>query len=174
LEKRADPSRLTHASNEEGSFMQPRASTLIRRSRRDFTAPGRAAAVALAGGLFFADLPAQAQGQSQRKPAAEQSGVRVADIAGRYIFLREEGSDTGCMVTLHQQPRGRGAYRAQLAPACRDNGLVIFDPVRWSVDRGRIALQARKGHRILFERDASGDWRRSDQTKARPLSLRRI
>jgi len=153
--------------------MQPMASTPIRRPRRDFAAPGRAAAVALAGGLFFADLPAQAQGQSQRKPAAEQSGGRVADIAGRYIFLREEDRDTGCMVTLHEQARGGGAYRAQLAPACRDNGLVIFDPVRWSIDRGRIALQARKGHKVLFERDASGVWRRADQ-KAKPLAMRRI
>ena len=79
---------------------------------------------------------------------------------------------------LAAQEGGRIAaqeYRAQLAPACRDNGIVVFDPLGWTVDRGHIALQARKGHKMQMERDANGVWRRmGGDPKARPLSLRRI
>ena len=118
-------------------------------------------------------LAQQSQRQSQRAPA--QQGPRVGEIAGRYAVLREDDKDTLCMVTLSEAARGRGMYRAQLAPACRDNGVVIFDPLGWTIDRGRIALQARKGHKMLMERDENGVWRRAaGDPKARPLSLRRI
>ncbi len=90
--------------------------------------------------------------------------------AGRYAILRAENRDTGCMLTLETQPRA-GGYKAQLAPACRDNGMVIFDPIAWSLERGRLALTARKGHKTHFERQQDGTWRR-DAKEGKELSLK--
>ncbi|MDB5543940.1 MAG: hypothetical protein JWO64_1089 [Hyphomicrobiales bacterium] len=87
--------------------------------------------------------------------------------AGRYAPLREAGKDTGCMITLE------AAGRAQLAPACRDQGLVVFDPVNWRLEQGRLALTARKGHKVYFERQADGSWLR-DPKEGKALALRPI
>ena len=92
------------------------------------------------------------------------------DAAGRYAVLRAEDKDTGCMLTLEQRPAA-GGFKAQLAPACRDNGLVVFDPVAWSLDHGRLSLVARKGHKAHFDREAGGVWRR-DSKEGKALSLR--
>ncbi len=81
------------------------------------------------------------------------SALAAGEVAGRYAVLRDD-KDTGCMLTL------QGGGRAQLAPACRDNGIVVFDPVKWTLDRGRLALTARAGHKAHFERDTAGVWRR--------------
>jgi hypothetical protein len=94
----------------------------------------------------------------------------TSGAAGRYAILRAENKDTGCMLTLDTQPRA-GGFKAQLAPACRDNGMVIFDPVSWSLERGRLALTARKGHKTHFERQEDGIWRR-DAKEGKELSLR--
>ncbi len=83
--------------------------------------------------------------------ASAQTSPRAGEVAGRYSILRAEDKDTGCMLTLDTRGRGPGGFKAQLAPACRDNGVVIFDPVGWSLDRGRLALVARKGHKTYFE-----------------------
>ena len=93
-----------------------------------------------------------------------------ADVAGRYAVLRAEDKDTGCMLTLEPRP-AKGGLKAQLAPACRDNGLVVFDPVAWSLDHGRLTLTARKGHKAHFDREAGGVWRR-DAKEGKALSLR--
>lgn len=115
----------------------------------------------------------QTQRQPQRAPT--QQGPRINEVVGRYAVLREDDKDTLCMVTLSEAPRGKGYLRAQLAPACRDNGVVIFDPIAWTIDRqGHISLQARKGHKMGMERDANGVWRRMGDAKVRPLSLKRI
>ncbi|QGM46297.1 AprI/Inh family metalloprotease inhibitor [Methylocystis heyeri] len=95
---------------------------------------------------------------------------RANGAAGRYSILRAEDKDTGCMLTLDTQPRA-GGFKAQLAPACRDNGMVIFDPVSWSLERGRLALTARKGHKTHFERQDDGIWRR-DVKEGKALSLK--
>jgi Protease inhibitor Inh len=87
------------------------------------------------------------------------SAFAAPDASGRYAVLRDD-RDTGCMLTLDSRARGPGGFRAQLAPACRDNGIVIFDPVGWALDRGRLVLTARKGHKAHFERDDAGVWRR--------------
>jgi hypothetical protein len=92
------------------------------------------------------------------------------DTAGRYSVLRAEDKDTGCMLTLEQRPAS-GGFKAQLAPACRDNGLVIFDPVAWNLDHGRLSLTARKGHKIHFDRQPNGVWVR-DPKEGKALSLR--
>ena len=125
--------------------------------------------------IVLAQQTAPAQPQRQPQRAAPAPNPRIGEIAGRYAVLREEGKDTLCMVTLYDTARGAGYHRAQLAPACRDNGIVIFDPVAWTIDRqGHISLQARKGHKMVLERDANGVWQRLGDPKARPLALRRI
>lgn len=96
--------------------------------------------------------------------------TRAADVAGRYAVLRDGGKDTGCMVTLSPNPRGKG-FRAQLAPACRDQGIVVFDPVGWWLERGKLHLQARKGHNIALDYEAEGVWMRDGE---RPLGLKKI
>ena len=93
-----------------------------------------------------------------------------AEAAGRYAILRAEDKDTGCMLTLEQRPAS-GGFKAQLAPACRDNGLVVFDPVAWNLDHGRLSLIARKGHKAHFDRESGGIWRR-DAKEGKELSLR--
>lgn len=113
--------------------------------------------------------PAQLGGDgrlAQRAAAPAPAATRGAP-AGRYAPLRDGGRDTGCMITL--EPAGR----AQLAPACRDQGLVIFDPVHWRLEQGRLALTARKGHKALFDRQADGSWLR-DPKEGKPLALRPI
>lgn len=103
---------------------------------------------------------------------ATAAELRPGEVAGRYGLLRAEDRDTGCMLTLEARP-AEGGYKAQLAPACRDNGVVIFDPVAWSLERGRLALTARKGHKTYFEHHPDGVWRR-DAKEGKPLSLRRL
>ncbi len=103
---------------------------------------------------------------------ATAAELRTGDVAGRYGILRAEDHDTGCMLTLEARP-AKGGNKAQLAPACRDNGVVIFDPVAWSLERGRLALTARKGHKTYFEHHPDGVWRRDDK-EGKPLSLRRL
>ncbi|MFO1102274.1 MAG: AprI/Inh family metalloprotease inhibitor [Methylocystis sp.] len=94
-----------------------------------------------------------------------------SDVAGRYSILREGDKDTGCMLTLDARVRGRAGLKAQLAPACRDNGVVIFDPVGWGIDQGRLVVTARKGHKAHFDKDAAGVWRR-DGKEGKALGLR--
>lgn len=107
--------------------------------------------------------------------ASLSSSIVVAatagEASGRYSILREEDKDTGCMLTLDARARGRAGMKAQLAPACRDNGLVIFDPIGWGIDRGRLVLTARKGHKAHFEKDSNGVWRR-DAKEGKALGLK--
>lgn len=104
-----------------------------------------------------------------------QMGIAPAaeNISGRYTILRDADKDTGCMLTLDARVRGRAGFKAQLAPACRDNGVVIFDPIGWNVERGRLALTARKGHKAYFDKDVGGVWRR-DPKEGKALGLRPI
>ncbi|MDB5569704.1 MAG: hypothetical protein JWN93_887, partial [Hyphomicrobiales bacterium] len=105
-----------------------------------------------------------------RKAAAAAGAASARDVAGRYAVLRAEGKDTGCMVTLSMDSRARG-YRAQLAPACRDQGIVIFDPIAWTLERGHLSLTARKGHKAQLELQPDGSWLKKD---GKPLGLKRI
>ncbi|HEY8127080.1 MAG TPA: AprI/Inh family metalloprotease inhibitor [Methylocystis sp.] len=104
-------------------------------------------------------------------PLAYAAGSTEA--SGRYSILREGDKDTGCMLTLDAGGRGRAGLKAQLAPACRDNGIVIFDPVGWGLDKGRLVLTARKGHKAHFDKNADGVWRR-DAKEGKALGLRPI
>ena len=101
-------------------------------------------------------------------PAATPTATRATnDPPGRYAPLREGNKDTGCMITLE------ASRKAQLAPACRDQGLVVFDPVNWQMERGRLGLTARKGHKAWFDRQSDGTWLR-DPKEGKTLILRVI
>lgn len=120
----------------------------------------RSASLGLA--IVAAGLPAAAVAAGAARPSG---------VAGRYAILRAGDKDTGCMLTLEERARG-GGFKAQLAPACRDQGVVIFDPMSWSMERGRLALTARKGHKAHF--DAEGDIWRRDAKEGKPLALKRL
>ena len=79
----------------------------------------------------------------RKSPAADQASAK--DVAGRYAVMRGD-RDTGCMVTLESEGRGsKGGLRARLAPACRDQGIIIFDPIGWQMKGSNLSLTARKG-----------------------------
>ncbi|MBV8848717.1 MAG: AprI/Inh family metalloprotease inhibitor [Methylobacteriaceae bacterium] len=144
------------------------------------------AAGAEAQGQRFSDLPAvQVPGFETPAPAAAPMtvaataapaapSVRSDEIAGRYSVLREGGKDTGCMITLDAKARGlKGGNKALLAPACRDQGIVIFDPVGWAVEKGRLKLTARKGHHAVFEQKGDGTWEKEPK-EGKALSLKKM
>lgn len=136
---------------------------------------GRAAldkAAAVAPAVDLAQASAKPAAASKR--AAAGSGPKPAEIAGRYAVLRDKTRDTGCMVTLDDKSSGPGkTLKARLAPACRDQGIVIFDPVGWQVVGGKLVLTARKGHVTELETQEDGSWM-NDPKKGKTLSLKRI
>ena len=67
--------------------------------------------------------------------------------------------------------RAAAPLEGSACPACRDNGVVIFDPIGWGLDKGRLVLTARKGHKAHFEKGADGVWRR-DAKEGKALGLR--
>jgi Protease inhibitor Inh len=107
-------------------------------------------------------------------PAAAASSVRPDEVGGRYSLLREGGKDTGCMLTLDAKARGpKGGNKALLAPGCRDQGLVIFDPIGWTIEKGRLKLTARKGHHTMFDQKGNGTWEK-DPKEGKALSLKKM
>ena len=115
------------------------------------------------GGIFayaLAMTPCQVAEAAARPSSSGGKGSE----AGRYAVLRDD-KDTNCMVTLH------AGGKAQLAPACRDNGIVVFDPMNWRSESGKIILTARKGHKIELTRGENNVWRRAGDS-AKGLGLR--
>jgi hypothetical protein len=102
------------------------------------------------------------------------SSAKPDEIAGRYSVLREGGKDTGCMLTLDAKARGlKGGNKALLAPACRDQGIIIFDPVGWTLEKGRLKLTARKGHHAIFDQKGDGTWEK-DPKEGKALGLKKM
>ncbi len=110
---------------------------------------------------------ARLRGSATQQPTGTRASAFTGQPAGRYAPLREGKKDTGCMITLE------ASRKAQLAPACRDQGLVVFDPVNWQMERGRLGLTARKGHKAWFDRQDDGTWLR-DPKEGKTLILRVI
>jgi hypothetical protein len=108
-------------------------------------------------------------------PSRAAAALKPGDVAGRYAVLREDNRDTGCMITLddHARAANGSAFRATLAPACRDQGIVIFDPMGWQVAAGRLVLTARKGHTAQFELQPNETWLK-DAKEGKPLTLKRL
>ncbi|WP_245257504.1 AprI/Inh family metalloprotease inhibitor [Methylocapsa acidiphila] len=105
------------------------------------------------------------------KTAPRASGAS-SEMAGRYSVLREAGKDTGCMLTLDAKPGAHG-NKASLAPGCRDQGIVIFDPVGWQIGGGRLTLTARKGHSTHLDQQPDGTWLK-DPKEGKGLSLKKM
>ena len=100
--------------------------------------------------------------------------VSPAEVAGHYAVMRDKTRDTGCMVTLDAKARGpKGTLKANLAPACRDQGIVIFDPVGWEMVGGRLVLMARKGHTTKLDLQEDGSWLK-DPKDGKGLGLKRL
>lgn len=120
------------------------------------------------------DLPvtAAAAPAAAETVAVPRPPATVAATAGHYAVMR--GSrDTGCMVTLDEAGRNSAELKARLAPACRDQGIIIFDPIGWSLKAGHLVLAARRGHTAVFSADAAGTWVK-DATTGPSLGLKRL
>ena len=77
------------------------------------------------------------------------------------------------MLTLGAQAKERGSAKASLAPGCRDQGIVIFDPVAWQIGGGRLVLTARKGHKTHLDAQPDGTWKK-DQKEGKALTLKKL
>lgn len=107
------------------------------------------------------------------KANAPRSTGASSEAAGRYSVLREGAKDTGCMLTLDAKAAARGGNKASLAPGCRDQGIVIFDPVGWQIVGGRLVLTARKGHSTHLDQQSDGTWLK-DPKEGKSLSLKKM
>ncbi len=103
----------------------------------------------------------------------EAEHEKPSELAGRYAVLRDK-RDTGCMVTLDDTSRVKGGDRAQLAPGCRDQGIVVFDPAAWQVVKGELVLTARAGHKTVLEKQEDGTWIKAVKDGSKPLGLKRL
>lgn len=120
-------------------------------------------------GESYALGAANAAGRTAQPASAPRGpSVPASEMPGRYSVLREGNKDTGCMLTLH--PGGR----AQLAPACRDNGISVFDPVGWSYVGSRLVLRARKGHHANFEYEQDQSWQKDAKEGGKKLGFRKM
>jgi hypothetical protein len=107
-------------------------------------------------------------------PSRIAAAVKPADLAGRYAVLRDGTKDTGCMITLDDRNHApKGGFRATLAPACRDQGIVIFDPMGWQLVAGRMVLTARKGHTTHLDLQPDNTWAK-DPKEGKGLSLKKL
>ncbi len=128
-----------------------------------------AAQAAAAPPLAAAVSPAAAAA----KPAAPPRPMTVGQVAGHYAVVRLR-KDTGCMVTLDDDAKGpKGSLKAHLAPACGDQGIVVFDPVGWLLAHGELVLMARKGHTTELMPQDDGTWANAP-AGGRVLTLKRL
>ena len=112
--------------------------------------------------------------QASAETVARLPVPKASEMPGYFSVLREKTRDTGCMVTLDGKIRGPGAtLKAHLAPACRDQGIMIFDPVGWQLTAGRLVLTARKGHTAKFDLQPDGSWLK-DPAEGKSMSLKRM
>jgi hypothetical protein len=118
-------------------------------------------------------IPAFQTAQTLPSGAAPAAPLKPAELPGRYSIWREGPKDTGCMLTLDDKARGSKGLKAVLSPACRDQGMVIFDPTGWNVERNRLVLTARKGHQAHFDRQSDGSWTK-DPKDGKGLVLKKM
>lgn len=112
---------------------------------------------------------ASRRSRDEAEPAATENRE---DLPGRYAVMREK-RDTGCMITLDKS-RSSGSDRAQLAPGCRDQGIVIFDPSSWQLVKGQLVLTAKAGHKTKLEKQAEGQWQKDPKEGGKPLGLKKL
>lgn len=107
------------------------------------------------------------------QPQAETPETPAA-IAGRYELLRASNARTGCILVLDRTLPGNvpKSGKASLEKGCDDKGLQTFDPAGWIVERDRMFLYARKGHRFGFNIERNGQLTK-DPPAGSPLVARR-
>ncbi len=106
--------------------------------------------------------------------ASKVEREKPSELAGRYAVMREK-RDTGCMVTLDDASHAKGGGdRAQLAPGCRDQGIVVFDPTAWQIVKGSLVLTARAGHKTKLDKQDDGSWSKDAKEGGKPLGLKRL
>ncbi len=132
-----------------------------------------ASSQALAGSLAPDDAPAARIVFAAAHGAKPVAAEHLSDLAGRYAVLRDKTHDTGCMLTLDDKTRVKGGARAALAPACRDQGIVVFDPSAWQLVNGRLVLTAKAGHVTHLDKQEDGSWLK-DANEGKSLSLKRL
>ena len=107
-------------------------------------------------------------------PETDTATTPIA-IAGRYQLARANNTDTGCVLLLDRNLPGPVSQsgKASLEKGCADKGLQTFDPAGWIVERDRLFLYARKGHRNGFNIERSGSLVK-DPPAGSPLSARKL
>jgi Protease inhibitor Inh len=107
-------------------------------------------------------------------PTADNATTPIS-VAGRYQLLRANSIDTGCVVVLDRTQPGPVSQsgKASLATGCLDKGLLVFEPAGWIVERDRLFLYARKGHRFGFNIERDGRLTK-DPPAGSPLSARKL
>ncbi|WP_430911986.1 AprI/Inh family metalloprotease inhibitor [Methylobacterium sp. sgz302541] len=88
---------------------------------------------------------------------------------GVYALDRYREKDV-CRIDL---AAGAAPAPARILEGCRDSGLAVFDPVSWSFAKGRLTLNARRGHTVELVPMGEGAWRREPETGT-TFVLRRI
>lgn len=126
--------------------------------------PAPSPAAALAPSLPGATSPAEdvpastpAAVASPTTPDGPQAGIYAVDR------MRVQGT-----CRLDFEPTGT----VKLLPNCQDDGMEVFDPVRWHYEAGRLTLTAKRGHSLGLVPSGDGRWRRDPETGA-ILLLRR-
>ncbi|AMJ61907.1 AprI/Inh family metalloprotease inhibitor [Bosea sp. PAMC 26642] len=107
---------------------------------------------------------------AQRPTTVDPSRAPAMDsLPGRYAVMRQQNREA-CRIALNAGPVGRAP--AAIESGCQDTGLLIFDPVAWRYEAGRLTLLARKGHSVelVFE---NGQWRK-DPAIGSTLMLRKL
>jgi hypothetical protein len=112
-----------------------------------------------------------------RKPT---SSIPIADdpakrMTGRYAIARGSNKiDTGCMLLLNAAAPGPdSSYFVRLAPACRDQGLLTFNPTGWESDGQSMIVHSGKGNYAHFTLQSDGQWAKDD-ADGKPLFLKRL
>jgi hypothetical protein len=108
------------------------------------------------------------------QPQAESAETPSA-VAGRYQLVRANNADTGCILLLDRSLPGNvpKSGKASLEKGCSDQGLQTFDPAGWIVERDRMFLYARKGHRTGFNIERTGQLVK-DPPAGSPLSAKKL
>ncbi|KQP10162.1 MAG: AprI/Inh family metalloprotease inhibitor [Methylobacterium sp.] len=101
--------------------------------------------------------------------AAETDLGGEAPPAGLYTLDRYRDQDV-CRLELTPAP---APAPVRLLDGCRDSGLSVFDPVSWQFARGRLVLNARRGHTVNLIPTGDGRWRRDPEVGV-TFVLRRI
>lgn len=122
-----------------------------------------------------APLPAPATDPGVAQPAAVATpaapgpengpGLNGGPQPGTYALdrFRQQGT---CRLGLAE------GGTVKLLPGCQDEGIEVFNPVRWRFANGRMTLVAKRGHTIDLVENGAGGWRR-DPEVGTTLVLRR-